>query len=179
MSWKTKLAGQASGGGYRGKVDPSADRTPGAYTGYRTLFTSALRGIEKCTFFDIDGCLEVSSQLRSIFEYKRYDQVYQEIMIPYPQYVSLKKMALRLAVPCYITVEQGRGRGMKSGDGSSVWVVKLNQEEKPADRPGKNMPSMGGGLFAPFNPDEGAVMTPEEFSEFMDWVAKGTGGGSL
>ncbi len=174
-SWKDKLRGDNHGrGGLPAKsAPPSGDQSPGAYSGYRDAFTMALKGTPKCTVYDIDICIECDSQLQSIFEYKRYGKAYQnKILIPYAQYVVLKKMSQRLNVPAWLTVEQGQGTGPGSGKGSSFWVVEIDPSEYPADRPGCDMPNKKG-LFAPWSPDEGAVMSWDDWTDFLKEVAAG------
>lgn len=172
MSWKNKLSGQNGRGGLPAKDDPSADRSPGAYLGYRSAFTAALRGIEKCSVYDIDVVIEQNSMLRSLFEYKRYEKTYSQVLMPYNQYVVMKKWAARLEIPAYLVVEQGRGKGPGSGEGSSFWVVEFNPAERPADRPGVEMKGSKG-LFAPWSAEEGAVLSAEDFTEFCQWIARG------
>jgi len=175
MSWQNKLKGNNPGWGARpGKpAPPSGDQSPGAYSGYRDAFTMALKGTPKCTVYDIDILIECDSQLRSIFEYKRYNKVYQnKILVPYAQYICLKKMSMRLGVPAWLTVEQGQGRGPGSGEGSSFWVVRIDPSEYPADRPGEDMPGKKG-LFAPWSPDEGAVLSWDDWADFLKEVAAG------
>ncbi len=150
MSWQNKLKGNNPGRGVRPtkSAPPSGDQSPGAYLGYRDAFTMALKGTPKCTVYDLDILIECDSKLRGIFEYKRYKKTYTKILVPYAQYICLKKMSQRLDVPAWLVVEQGQGTGPGSGMGSSFWVVRIDSSEYPADRPAEDMPGKKG-LYAP------------------------------